>query len=283
MKTKIEEDLQNVSNWMKTNQLQLNINKTVMIIIGRPSQLAKINECEISFENSKITRVNELKVLGIIINDKLNFTTQTTSVSKKCNSILAMLFPLRDIISSKCKTILINALVMSIINYTCIVYFNQSKKNMNVVMGILRRASRFILRKRYRDSTKEDINNKHKWLTPKHRHHFELCKFAYTVVHENAPDYFQNYLTTQDITQKTTKRNVYNNVNNSNVKTVKNQATKTWADLPNEVKSSNYSIFKNKLFNFILSKQIDENTFNENNENNHVCNFSCIESAIYPT
>jgi hypothetical protein len=283
LQARLEKDLQNVAEWMKINRLKLNVNKTQMLIVGRPKQLAKLSNCDIKLEDEIINRVHEMKVLGIILDDKLDFTTQTTSVSKKCNSILAMLFPLRDIISSKCKTILINALIMSIINYTCIVYFNQSKKNMNVVMGILRRASRFILRKRYRDSTKEDINNKHKWLTPKHRHHFELCKFAYTVVHEKAPDYFQNYLTTQEITQRTTRRNVYNNVNNSNIKTVKNQATKTWADLPDDIKSSNFSIFKRKLFDYILSIQIDENIINVNDQNNHLCNLSCIESAIYPT
>ncbi len=281
MKIKIEEDLHRVSSWMQTNQLKLNVNKTVMLIVGRPAQVAKMNECEIIFQNSIVKRVNELKVLGIILDDKLDFTTQTTSVSKKCNSILAMLFPLRDIISSKSKTILVNALIMSIINYTCIVYFNQTKKNLNVIMGIIRRASRFILRKRYRDSTKDDINNKHKWLTPKNRFHYELCKFAFTVIHEQAPDYFQNYLPTQEITQRQTRRNVYNNINNSNIKTTKNQATKAWADLPDDIKSPIFSTFKKKLYTFILNQQTDQNIIND--DNHHICNLSCIESAIYPT
>jgi hypothetical protein len=57
--------------------------------------------------------VNEMKVLGIILDDKLDFTTQTTTVSEKCNSILAMLFPQRDITSSKSKTIPVNALVIT--------------------------------------------------------------------------------------------------------------------------------------------------------------------------
>jgi hypothetical protein len=154
---------------------------------------------------------------------------------------------------------------------------------MNVIMGILRRASRFILRKRYKDSTREDINNKHKWLTPKHRLNYELGKFAFTVVHENAPDYFQNYLPTQEIIQKQTRRNVYNNLNNNNIKTIKNQATKAWADLPDDIKSPIFSIFKRKLFDYILFLQIEENIINDNDQNNHICNLSCIESAINPT
>jgi hypothetical protein len=267
LQARLEKDLQNVAEWMQMNNLKLNVNKTQMLIIGRPTQVSKLNNPEIIFQNEVVNRVYEMKVLGIIIDDKLEFTSHTSNVSKKCNGILAMLFPLRDILSFKCKSILVNALIMSIINYGCIIYFNQTKKNQNVIMGLIRRASRYISRKRYRDSTRKDVNEKHKWLTPKYRFIYELCKFAHSTVHETAPEYFHKYLNFQNFTQKITRTRTHNVLQAQPSKTIKNKATKEWMDLPEEIKNIKHTtIFKRKLYDFILSTQTTESTTISNEE-----------------
>src|SRR5665811_1464743 len=102
---------------MIQNSLNLNVDKTNMMIIGNPKSIANLGNVKIHINGCPINRVNCMKILGLLIDDKLQFTTHSESVSKKCNSILWKLFPIQNVLSIQSKTLLINAYIMSIINY----------------------------------------------------------------------------------------------------------------------------------------------------------------------
>jgi hypothetical protein len=262
LKKKIEEDLERIAEWMSKNRLSLNVNKTKMLIIGRPNQLQKTEELEIKFEGTNVQRVTELKILGVMLDDKFDFTSNTSIVSRKCNGLLRMLFPLRDVLSVKCKSIIINAIIMSILNYASIVTMQTNKKNWKSIKLILKRASRFILRKRVIESEDNNINFKHKWLMPKFKHQFEIAKFAYEIVNECAPDYFSEYLDFNQFDERQTRNRTYHDrIPDSKLtsKSIKCKAAKLWLELPQDLKDSrNKMYFKRKVFNYLLSLQIAE-------------------------
>jgi len=282
LKAKLEEDLDNVINWMKNNKLELSIPKSLIMYCGRPSLLNQLDDFEIQMNGQTIQRVDSLKILGVMIDDKLNWTTQINNVSKKCNCMLSTLFPVRDIVSSHSRQILINAYVLSVLNYASIIWLKPSKSNYVNVKKILNRSARFIFRRRFNESVSEEINDKLKWLTPKYKYQFEVLKFAFSIINNCAPDYFNNYLIFNNFTTKQTRNHTYHVAIQDNyhtsVNTIKFNATQLWLDLPDLFQVNMiYPMFKKLLYEYLLSIQSAE-YFITNNDNN-ICNYSCIEST----
>src|SRR5665811_473555 len=81
---KLENDLNCIYNWMDNNRLELNVEKTLIMYIGSRSVMNKFNEPIVKINGISIRRVNSMKVLGIIVDDCLNFNQHTNIVAKKC-------------------------------------------------------------------------------------------------------------------------------------------------------------------------------------------------------
>ena len=93
-----------------------------MMIVGRPSITSKIKLQSIKMGSGSIARVDTLKILGVTIDDQLSWTQQTNQVIRKGYGALAMLYPLKNILSTENKKVLANAYILSIINYASMVW-----------------------------------------------------------------------------------------------------------------------------------------------------------------
>ena len=69
-----------------------------------------------------INRVNHIKFLGILIDEKLNFKEHVCYLISKVNSIRGMLYSRRDLLPNSCRRSLFFALVYSHLQYCCEVY-----------------------------------------------------------------------------------------------------------------------------------------------------------------
>ena len=83
---------QNIHDWAKTVSLRLNPDKTKAIYFGSShfvDQLNRLNLPGVKIREGVIVPfVNEVKSLGVILDNKLNWKAQITSVSKKVNRVL---------------------------------------------------------------------------------------------------------------------------------------------------------------------------------------------------
>jgi len=258
---KIEEDLNSVFKWMESNKLKLNVDKTMMMVVAKPNILAKLPKLDIRLNNIVIKRVTTLSILGVIIDDKLLFNSQVKMVSKRCNSILSSMYPLRNILSFDSKKILINALVNPIINYASSIWLNTSKSNYKTIDKIMKRCTRFIFRMRFLDSTRNHICNKLQWLTSKYKYRFEILKHAFLFVNYQCPDYFKNYLPLNKYVQKSTRTQFrYINTSSHQEPSMKMIAAKHWLELPDVLKkdSLTFTQYKLRLYEYLLHQQTSE-------------------------
>jgi hypothetical protein len=64
--TRANDDLNNISDWLKTNKLSLNVAKTEYMFIGSDQNLDKLRDAPLLFlENKAIKRVKATKSLGV--------------------------------------------------------------------------------------------------------------------------------------------------------------------------------------------------------------------------
>lgn len=143
--TKATEKLTQFNNELKKLNLIINLAKTNTIIFNHKIDI--FTNYDILLGNCTIKNVNQVKILGIIIDNKLNFTINSKSLKANCNKYLNLLK-----VFSKTKggahplTMLQinNALINSRILYNTIVS-NISKKNNNIIQVIQNQALRICM------------------------------------------------------------------------------------------------------------------------------------------
>jgi hypothetical protein len=82
----INEDLKIINNWLQSNKLSLNTDKTEFMLVGTRQRLNTIKDnvdnISININGVSIKKVNECKHLGVIIDDTLTWNHQIDNVRK---------------------------------------------------------------------------------------------------------------------------------------------------------------------------------------------------------
>ena len=69
---KLNNDLENIHQWLLANKLTLTTSKTEYMIVGSRQKLGKIDdEADIILGDDKIKKVSETKTIGVIVDDQL--------------------------------------------------------------------------------------------------------------------------------------------------------------------------------------------------------------------
>src|SRR3989442_1032916 len=76
----LEDDLASVMNWLVTNNIKLNLDKTKFMLIGKPSQVKLLNNIRIKIGQVYISRVESMKILGVFIDENLNWKVHVNYV-----------------------------------------------------------------------------------------------------------------------------------------------------------------------------------------------------------
>lgn len=88
---KLNEDLDNLYNWLNTNKLKLNLNKTKCMKIGNTNRSSNI-ELTVNINNENIEEVSSIKYLGVVIDNKLSFGQHIDYTVKKVAKRIGYMF-----------------------------------------------------------------------------------------------------------------------------------------------------------------------------------------------
>ena len=78
----VARELEHVSEWAAENNLKLNKTKSVELIIHRPR--TKLENCNVPPPTDGVTRLTNIKILGVIVTDTLSFDMHIASVVSRC-------------------------------------------------------------------------------------------------------------------------------------------------------------------------------------------------------
>jgi hypothetical protein len=97
MEDKLNQELIDISLWLKVNKLTLNIDKTHYMLFHSKK---KVNEnLYIKIDNKLIDRVAHTKFLGVFIDDKLNWKQHINYISGKVSRCIGMLIKSRKLLN----------------------------------------------------------------------------------------------------------------------------------------------------------------------------------------
>ena len=143
---KLLKDFLILDEWFFNNFLVLNSDKCHFMTLGTPNTLH-------NFKCKNITAKNIVseKLLGVIINNKLDFAEQLNTVCKKANLKLHALNRISRFLSPEQHVLIINAYIKSLFNYCPLVWMFCYRRTTHEMNKIHERSLRLLL-KNYEDN-----------------------------------------------------------------------------------------------------------------------------------
>ena len=161
-----------VNNWMSSNRLRLNPDKTEFIWFGTRYQMSKLNPRSISVIPSSSTSVRDL---GVMLDSEL---TMEGHVSKLCQSCFFQLRRLRSIrhsLSRHALLTLVHAFISSRLDFCNSVLYGISAYLLDRLQSILNAAARLILKISKYDHISGAMRDELHWLPVPQRINYKIC------------------------------------------------------------------------------------------------------------
>jgi len=164
MAEKINVDMANIVGWTKENQLWLNAEKTVFLVLGANQSTYDYENFTICINGVSVYASQQMKCLGIIIDNKLNWKCHINNLAKKCYTRIRTLYSIKHYLSPDQLKLFGQSLVLSLLYYMSAVWGQSSQCVLKISEKILRSLSRLVLNKRKYDPVAADITKDLKWL-----------------------------------------------------------------------------------------------------------------------
>lgn len=121
-----------VVNWMSENKLKVAHNKTEMVLVSNCKQ---IGTAQIEFDGCLTTSKRQVKYLGVMIDDRLNFNSHIDYICDKASrsqAAIARIMPNRAGPKSSTRR-LIASVVTSVLRYGCVAWADALERKRNTV------------------------------------------------------------------------------------------------------------------------------------------------------
>lgn len=254
---KINDDLQALFKNLCRHKLKLNVNKTKSMLITN-KKLIDISRIVIKINDEKIELVNEIKYLGIIIDNKLNFEANVNHICRKLGCKVNVLSRLRYQLNCQQKISVYKTIIEPHFKYCSTILFLSKQSDINRLQLIQNKCMRNILRVD-RASHQKDMLNALKFLSVEQIIKFNTLVFVYKIVNGIAPIYLSNKIV---YNYENERKNTLRNRNNIELMTAKKKGSQNslfyrgvelFNNLPNYVKNEpNLEKFKNSLYDVIM-------------------------------
>jgi len=190
MESMINEELNDISLWLKTNKLSLNIAKTHYMVFHSKNKCT--TDINIKIDNNLIDRVSHTKFLGIIIDEKLNWKLHINYVSGKVSRCIGMIIKSRKVLNKESLITLYYSFIYPFLIYcnhiwgsTYLSHLNKleilQKKIVRIISGVQPRCPRAPL---FYDLGFLKVHEINKYL---------ILKFMYKYHSSSLPDVFSSY------------------------------------------------------------------------------------------
>lgn len=135
IRSKIDFETQNMKIWCCDNKMKLNLSKSKCLLITRRD----IGEVNLSIE-----RATNVKLLGMHINHRLNWSTHVDYLRRTCGRRLHLLRRLRSLVPQNDLLRIYQAIIRSLLEYASPLFIGVNKKHTKILQLMQKRALRII-------------------------------------------------------------------------------------------------------------------------------------------
>lgn len=178
-----QQELLNLSEWMRINKLSPNPAKTEYMIIGHSRKVNALNISNaLTLNGSDIKRVTKTKSLGVTVDENLKWEEQYKTVKGKVFGGLASLKKLRNIIPQTKLCSVYYAIVESHLRYANEIWGSLPKTKLDTLQRLQDRARSIIESARFKDNWSCD------WLSVENIIRFDRSVMTYKIMNKLSPE-----------------------------------------------------------------------------------------------
>ena len=168
----VNREMVNVSKWLTNNKLSLNIAKSCFLLFTGESK----DNFSIRLDDTDITRLNTVKYLGILIDDRLNWKSHINSVLGKVKKASGMLRKVSYLVPNTVNRTLYFSFIQSQIQYALTSWGSPSSKGMSPINDLIAKFTKNI--NKYKPNNMINF----KPLNIKNLYILQCCKLIYSFV-----------------------------------------------------------------------------------------------------
>ena len=141
-------ELSKITVWLNSNKLSLNVKKTHFMVFASKGKCCKLNN-PIKIGTETIQQVGHTKFLGVIIDNKLNWSCHMAHIKNKMSKGIGIICKARKNLNEETLTTLYYSFIYPYINYCIIAWGNTFKSYLDGVYKIQKKAVRVITKSSY--------------------------------------------------------------------------------------------------------------------------------------
>ena len=190
LQKQINDDLQVISGWLQVNKLSLNVSKSHFMLFTR--KLSIHDNLEITIDNIKISRVTNLRFLGVTMDDKLTWKDHINHISKKISKCIAILFKLKHFVCRDTLKSLYYTLAYPYFTYCNIIWGNTCDSYLSPLIILQKRIIRILSGNVPRLAHTEPLFRDLAILKFSDLHKYQIMQFMFNFIKGDTPEVFNH-------------------------------------------------------------------------------------------
>ena len=130
----LESESEIAINWFTKNEMIINPDKFQAIILDKNK--SNLTNILLTIDNETIKSVPSVELLGIHLDDKLNFNLHISNICRSAANQLNALIRLKSYLSFNAKRVLINSYIISNFNCCPLVWIYSTAKSLNKIESL---------------------------------------------------------------------------------------------------------------------------------------------------
>ncbi len=190
----LENFITDIKSWMLANKLKLNDDKTMFLLLGRPSKTDKVSSNSFVVGNSEIPKSDCAVNLGTLWDCDMSMELQVNRICQNGYLQLRKIYQLRKYLTKTACESVVHAFITSRIDYCNSLLNGLPDYLIKRIQHLQNAAARVIYRLQKFDHITECRKELH-WLPVKERIQFKTILLTYKSLNGSAPQYLADLLT----------------------------------------------------------------------------------------
>ena len=258
-KTALEQYIASIAEWMFSNRLKLNMDKTEFITFGTRQQLDKLCFDSITVCNSTIQASSNVRNLGAHLDQELKMKDHVSHVTKSAYFQIRKIRSIKKFLSKDSLKTLVNCFILSRLDYCNSLLYGISDENLDRLQRVQNAAARLIYGLRKHDHITDTLRKLH-WLPIRYRINYKIALLTYKSLNGHGPDYLRELLVPlqHQRSLRSSTKNLLKvpkfNLKSDGKRSFSFAAPTVWNSLPDDLKTMGLASFKRNLKTHLFRK-----------------------------
>ena len=243
----LQKDFCKLSEWFHNNSMVLNPEKCYFMVLGTNDNI------DFTYNQVVIKNSSQVKILGILIDNKLSFKTHINQICKVANQKLNAINRVSGYMSQYKRKLLTTSFIKSQFNYCPLIWMFCSKQSMDKINKIHERTMRLVINDYSSDfhhllNLTNDISVHQRCIN-------SLMTEVYKYINGLSPDLMNDVFTLRENKYNLRNFNIFKSenprTNKYGLETIAYRSGQLWNTLPNNIRQSySLTIFKKNIKNW---------------------------------